>query len=123
MAATVVRQHRVYAEMEIEREKVSEIETGKLIRQLRNDVNPLLADEHIVETGHEYTREISDGMYGNLWYRVFGYRVSFTAWRQVYNCRVRKVTAGIANIPARVEGWRYWETRHPMFGGRRLSDR
>lgn len=123
MAASVVRQHRVYAEMEIEREKVSEIETGKLIRQLRNDVNPLLADEHIVETGHEYTREISDGMYGNLWYRVFGYRVSFTAWRQVYNCRVRKVTAGIANIPARVEGWRYWETRHPMFGGRRLSDR
>lgn len=123
MAASVVRQHRVYAEMELEREKVSEIETGKLIRQLRNDVNPLLAEEHIVETGHEYTREISDGMYGNLWYRVFGYRVSFTAWRQVYNCRVRKVTAGIANIPARVEGWRYWETRHPMFGGRRLSDR
>lgn len=123
MAASVTRQHRVYAEMELEREKISEIETGKLIRQLRNFVSPLLADEYIVETGHEYTREISDGMYGNLWYRVFGYRVSFTAWRRVYNCRVRKVTAGIANIPARVEGWRYWETRRPMFGGRKPGDR
>ncbi|MEU0479682.1 hypothetical protein ABZ260_10955 [Streptosporangium sp. NPDC006013] len=113
----------MYAEMEIEREKVGEIETGKLIRQLRNNVNPLLADEHIIETGHEYTREISDGMYGNLWYRVFGYRVSFTAWRRVYNCHVRKVTAGMANIPARVEGWRYWETRRPMFRGRKPGDR
>ncbi|MGJ6962863.1 hypothetical protein ACSDR0_13230 [Streptosporangium sp. G11] len=86
-------------------------------------VNPLLAEEYIVETGHEYVQEITDGKYGNMWYRVFGYRVGFSAWREVYSCRVHKIAAGVASIPARVEGWRYWETDHPMYKGRRLSRR
>lgn len=128
MTATVRRQHRVYAEIEIERIKGSSIERpnidrATLVRSLANNVNPLLAEEFVVEAGHDYTREISKGMYGNLWYRVFGYRVGFTAWRQVRNCTVRPVATGIANIPARVEGWRYWETKHPMYKGRRLSPR
>ncbi|MEU3166211.1 hypothetical protein [Streptosporangium sp. NPDC006930] len=123
MTVSVTRQHRVYAEMELEREKLSEIDRGELIRQLRNLVNPLLAEEYIVEAGHEYVQEITDGKYGNMWYRVFGYRVGFSAWRQVYSCRVRKVAAGVANIPARVEGWRYWETDYPKYRGRRLSRR
>lgn len=123
MTVSVTRQHRVYAEMEIERERIGEIDRDELIRQLRNLVNPLLAEEYIVETGHEYAREITDGKYGNMWYRVFGYRVGFSAWRELYSCRVRKVAAGVANVPARVEGWRYWETDHPMYKGRRLSRR
>ncbi|GAA2845630.1 hypothetical protein GCM10010517_02110 [Streptosporangium fragile] len=128
MTATVRRQHRVYAEIEIERVKGSSIERANidratLVRSLANNVNPLLAEEFVVEAGHDYTREISKGKYGNLWYRVFGYRVGFTAWRQVRNCTVRPVAAGIANIPARVEGWRYWETKRPMFQGRPLSPR
>lgn len=97
--------------------------TRQILRELRFMVNPLLAEEHIVEVGHTYTREISPGMYGNLWYRVFGYRVGFSAWRVIGNCRVRPVGTGIANIPARVEGWRYWETKHPTFRGRKLSER
>lgn len=123
MTVSVTRQHRVYAEMEIERERIGEIDRDELIRQLRNMVNPLLAEEYIVETGHEYVQEITDGKYGNMWYRVFGYRVGFSAWRQVYSCRVRKIAAGVASVPARVEGWRYWETDHPMYKGRRLSRR
>ncbi|MER6824530.1 hypothetical protein ABT352_00875 [Streptosporangium sp. NPDC000563] len=123
MTVSVTRQHRVYAEMELEREKLSEIDRGELIRQLRNLVSPLLAEEYIVETGHEYAQEITDGKYGNMWYRVFGYRVGFSAWRQIYTCRVRKIAAGVANVPARVEGWKYWETNHPMYRGRRLSRR
>ncbi len=123
MTVSVTRQHRVYAEMEIERERIGEIDRDELIRQLRNMVNPLLAEEYIVETGHEYVQEITDGKYGNMWYRVFGYRVGFSAWRQIYSCRVRKIAAGVANVPARVEGWRYWETDHPMYKGRRLSRR
>lgn len=123
MTVSVTRQHRVYAEMEIERERIGEIDRGELIRELRNMVNPLLAEEYIVETGHQYTQEITDGKYGNMWYRVFGYRVGFSMWRQIYSCRVRKIAAGVASVPARVEGWRYWETDHPMFRGRRLSRR
>ncbi|MFI6509538.1 hypothetical protein ACIBCT_18180 [Streptosporangium sp. NPDC050855] len=123
MTASVNRQHRVYAEMEIERERVGSVDRAELVRQFRNMLNPLVAEEYVVETGHEYTQEISDGKYGNLWYRVFGYRTAFTAWRRVYNCRVHRVAAGIANIPARVEGWRYWETSHPMYRGRKLSER
>ncbi|WP_436762585.1 hypothetical protein [Streptosporangium sp. V21-05] len=123
MTVSVTRQHRVYAEMEIERERIGEIDRDELIRQLRNMVNPLLAEEYIVETGHEYERAVTDGKYGNMWYRVFGYRVGFSAWREIYDCRVRKIAAGVASVPARVEGWRYWETDHPMFRGRRLSRR
>ncbi|MER5318133.1 hypothetical protein [Streptosporangium roseum] len=157
MTATVRRQHRVYFEVEIEREKGSEIvkeksrsrsrsttttpapdaagtttadtnatdavDTNALIRRLRNNVNPLLAEELIIEAGHEYTQEISDGMYGNLWYRVFGYRIGFSQWRQLTDCSTHRVVTGIASVPARVEGWRYWETKHPMYKGRRLSDK
>ncbi|MFF3441575.1 hypothetical protein [Streptosporangium sp. NPDC002721] len=123
MTVSVTRQHRVYAEMEIERERIGEIDRDDLIRELRNMVNPLLAEEYIVETGHQYTQEITKGKYGNMWYRVFGYRVGFSAWKQVYSCRMRKIAAGVANVPARVEGWRYWETDHPIYKGRRLSKR
>ncbi|WP_329427527.1 hypothetical protein OG339_45740 [Streptosporangium sp. NBC_01495] len=123
MTVSVTRQHRVYAEMELERERIGEIDRDDLIRQLRNMVSPLLAEEYIVETGHQYERAITAGKYGNMWYRVFGYRVGFSAWREIYSCRVRKIAAGVANIPARVEGWRYWETDHPMYKGRRLSKR
>ncbi|MEV0416748.1 hypothetical protein [Streptosporangium canum] len=153
MTATVRRQHRVYFEVEIEREKNSEIDrdkarshattvtspatpgasttattnttlnTDNLIRRLRNNVNPLLAEELIVEAGHDYTQEISDGMYGNMWYRVFGYRVGFSQWRELSDCTRHKVVTGIASVPARVEGWRYWETRHPMYKGRKLSEK
>ncbi|MEU4830238.1 hypothetical protein [Streptosporangium sp. NPDC023615] len=123
MTASVNRQHRVYAEMEVERERVNTIDREELVRLFRNLVNPLVAEEYVVESGHEYTQEISEGKYGNLWYRVFGYRTGFTAWRRVHSCRVYKVAAGIASIPARVEGWRYWETSHPMYRGRKLSER
>ncbi|MDP9864446.1 MULTISPECIES: hypothetical protein [Streptosporangium] len=143
MTASVRRQHRVYFEVEIEREKNSEIDrlhrdstaravgtttftdedTRALLRRLRNNVNPLLAEELIVETGHDYTQEVSDGMYGNLWYRVFGYRVGFSSWHQLEDCTSHLVATGIASVPARVEGWRYWETKHPMYKGRRLSDK
>ncbi|MGV9309004.1 MULTISPECIES: hypothetical protein [unclassified Nonomuraea] len=125
ITATVRRQHRVYWEVEIEREKGSEIQMpfnqDTLIRRLRNNVNPLLAEENIVEAGHEYTHTISKNMYGNLWYRVFGYRIGFSAWRQFQNCDVHPVATGIANVPSRVEGWRYWETKRPIFMGRVLS--
>ncbi|MFI7051884.1 hypothetical protein ACIBLB_07475 [Streptosporangium canum] len=99
------------------------VDTKNLIRRLRNNVNPLLAEELIVEAGHDYTQEISDGMYGNMWYRVFGYRVGFAQWRQLTDCSTHRVVTGIASVPARVEGWRYWETRHPMYKGRKLSEK
>ncbi|MFD1938995.1 hypothetical protein ACFSKW_46795 [Nonomuraea mangrovi] len=125
MTATVRRQHRVYFEIEIERIKASDITTTfdrqELVRALANNVNPLIAEEHVVEAGHDYTHEVSKGKYGNLWYRVFGYRVGFSAWRQFEDCRVNRVATGIANVPSRVEGWRYWETVHPTFHGRVLS--
>jgi hypothetical protein len=132
MNVSVNRQHRVYAEIELEQEKrfekerEIEITRGQVVRRLRDRLarrrfnSPLLAEEYIVETGHQYTQPITKGMYGNMWYRVFGYRAAFTAWRRVTSCDVRPVAAGIANVPARVEGWKYWETKYPMFKGRRL---
>ncbi|MEV8637192.1 hypothetical protein AB0395_36675 [Streptosporangium sp. NPDC051023] len=127
MTATVRRQRRVYFELEIEREKGSEINTpinkDALIRRLRNNINPLLAEEHVVEAGHDYVQAITPGKYGNLWYRVFGYRVGFSAWRQLTDCTIHRVASGIANVPGRVEGWRYWETDHPMFRGHKLSEK
>ncbi|MBB4920476.1 hypothetical protein ACFY19_14625 [Streptosporangium saharense] len=131
ITASVRRQYRVYFEVEIEREKQSEINTGidrdslqrSILRRLRNNVNPLLAEEHIVEAGHLYAREVTPGKYGNLWYRVFGYRVGWSTWKQLSDCSVNHIATGIANVPARVEGWRYWETDHPMYRGRILSDK
>jgi hypothetical protein len=144
MNVSVNRQHRVYSEIELEHEFNPEVERRKdltderevtagdvvtranVVRsarrlfRIRDMDSPLLAEEYIVETGHQYTQPITKGMYGNMWYRVFGYRLGFTAWRRVTTCETHRVTAGIANVPARVEGWKYWETKHPMFRGRRL---
>ncbi|WP_162642261.1 hypothetical protein [Streptosporangium sp. 'caverna'] len=147
MNVSVNRQHRVYAEIELEHEFNPEVErneestrerevtsddvvnranvvrAARRLFRIRDMDSPLLAEEYIVETGHQYTQPITAGMYGNMWYRVFGYRMGFTAWHRVTTCDAYKITAGIANVPARVEGWKYWETTHPMFRGHRLWDK
>ncbi|MDX3105298.1 hypothetical protein [Nonomuraea angiospora] len=131
VTASVTREHEVRAFLETENERAFDIETERpegvnaanLIRQLRHFRRmglPHLEERHMVFTGHEYSREITKGMYGHLWYRVFGYRVGWSAWRVMGTCRDVRVASGYANIPARVEGWRYWETKYPTFKHRRL---
>ncbi|MEW9548307.1 hypothetical protein [Nonomuraea sp. NPDC050783] len=123
MTVSVTREHEVLAFLETERERVettSVITPGDVIRALRKNGIPHLEERHMVFSGHEYTREISKGMYGNMWYRVFGYRIGWSAWSVLSTCRHVKIATGIANVPARIEGWKYWETRHPVFRGHRL---
>ncbi|MEW1844828.1 hypothetical protein AB0392_43380 [Nonomuraea angiospora] len=131
VTASVTREHEVRAFLETENERSFDIENERpegvnaanLVRQLRHFRRmglPHLEERHMVFTGHEYSREITKGMYGHLWYRVFGYRVGWSAWRVMGTCRDVRVASGYANIPARVEGWRYWETKYPTFKHRRL---
>ncbi|WP_336209361.1 hypothetical protein [Nonomuraea sp. LPB2021202275-12-8] len=121
MTVSVTREHEVLAFLETESERTRERTAGDLVRSLRRMGLPHLEERHMVFSGHEYTREIRPGMYGNMWYRVFGYRIGWSAWSTLGTCRHIKVTTGIANVPSRVEGWRYWETKHPQYKGRRLS--
>ncbi|MFB4276722.1 hypothetical protein ACBJ59_15625 [Nonomuraea sp. MTCD27] len=134
MTVSVTREHEVLAFLESENEKTKELaktftkeddetnlDTKTVLEQLRRLGLPHLEERHMVFTGHEYTREISDGKYGNMWYRVFGYRVGWSAWSVLGTCDRHPVDSGIANVPSRVEGWRYWETKHPMFKRRLLS--
>lgn len=113
-------------EKNLEKQREAQVTKDKLLDifrrlvRLRNNLNPLIAEEHIVDVGHEYTHPITDGMYGHLWYRVFGYRLGFTQWFRVSSCGVHRVSAGVASVPARVEGWKYWETEHPTFQGHRI---
>ncbi|MEV0590017.1 hypothetical protein [Nonomuraea cavernae] len=123
MTVSVTREHEVRAFIETENEKLKSITTDDVVRQLRQMLLPHLEVRHMVFVGHDYTQKISKGMYGNMWYRVFGYRVGWSAWQRLDNCRQVRVNTGIANIPSRVEGWRYWETKHPMFKGRILSSK
>ncbi|WP_020546024.1 hypothetical protein [Nonomuraea coxensis] len=123
MTVSVTREHEVLAFLETEKERVqttNPIEPGEVIRALRKNGIPHLEERHMVFAGHEYTREISPGMYGNLWYRVFGYRIGWSAWSVLSTCREVEIASGIANVPARFEGWKYWETRYPVYKGRRL---
>ncbi|MFE3453766.1 hypothetical protein ACFXJ8_33045 [Nonomuraea sp. NPDC059194] len=123
MTVSVTREHEVLAFVETESERTRELTTGDLVRSLRRLGLPHLEERHMVFTGHEYTREISKGMYGNMWYRVFGYRIGWSSWEVLGTCRHRLVHTGIANVPARVEGWHYWETKFPEFRGHRLFSR
>ncbi|MFI7127242.1 hypothetical protein ACIBQ1_16210 [Nonomuraea sp. NPDC050153] len=132
VTASVTREHEVRAFLETENERrraisnnepltrVEPITTREVVREMRRMGLPHLEERHMVFTGHEYSREITKGMYGHLWYRVFGYRVGWSAWQVMGSCRDVKVASGMANIPARVEGWRYWETKYPSFKNRRL---
>ncbi|MFI9594690.1 hypothetical protein [Nonomuraea sp. NPDC052265] len=121
ITVTVTREYEVRAFRETENEQQFSITTGDLVRNLRKMGLPHLEERHMVFTGHEYSRTISKGMYGNMWYRVFGYRIGWSAWSVLGTCRNFQVGSGIANVPSRVEGWRYWETKHPTFQGRILS--
>ncbi|MFI7422998.1 hypothetical protein [Nonomuraea sp. NPDC049684] len=121
ITVTVTREYEVRAFRETENEQQLVITTGDLVRNLRKMGVPHLEERHMVFTGHEYSRTITKGMYGNMWYRVFGYRIGWAAWSVLGTCKQVEVGSGIANVPARVEGWRYWETRHPTFKGRILS--
>ncbi|MGW4411293.1 hypothetical protein ACWEJ6_45200 [Nonomuraea sp. NPDC004702] len=121
ITVTVTREYEVRAFRETENEQQFSITTGDLVRNLRKMGVPHLEERHMVFTGHEYSRTITKGMYGNMWYRVFGYRIGWSAWSVLGTCKQFEVGSGIANVPSRVEGWRYWETRHPKFRGRILS--
>ncbi|MFB9526798.1 hypothetical protein [Nonomuraea roseola] len=123
MTATVEREAEVLAYVETGSEREKAVTTGDLVRILRRAGVPHLEQRHMVLTGHSYTREISKGMYGNMWYRVFGYRIGWSSWSVLGSCRQIRVSSGIANVPARVEGWHYWETKHPQYKGRVLSPR
>ncbi|MEU6789550.1 hypothetical protein ABZ912_61120 [Nonomuraea angiospora] len=125
MTVSVTREHQVRASIETfgnRRAGISRtgITTGDLVRGLDRLGLPHLREEAKVFIGHEYKREVSKGMYGNIWYRVAGYRIGWSAWSVLGTCRHVRIDSGIANVPARVEGWRYWETKHPRFKGRRL---
>ena len=85
----------------------------ELVRTVRHMVSPLISDDHTVEVGHEYTRKISDGKYGYVRYRVFGYRIGFSKWWRGDDCRVHWAASGVAGVPARVEGWVYRESKRP----------
>ncbi|MGI5282281.1 hypothetical protein ACQEVF_03010 [Nonomuraea polychroma] len=125
MTVSVTREHEVLAFLETEKEKTHSVtrtfDTVEVVDEMRKMGLPHLEERHMVFTGHEYSQEISDGMYGNMWYRVLGYRIGWSAWSVLRTCRHVKIDSGIANVPARVEGWRYWETKHPMFKGRIIS--
>lgn len=132
VTASVTREHEVRAFLETENERrravstnepltlVEPITTREVVHEMRRMGLPHLEERHMVFTGHEYSREITKGMYGHLWYRVFGYRIGWSAWQVMGTCRDVRVASGFANIPARVEGWRYWETKYPTFKHRRL---
>jgi hypothetical protein len=122
MTVSVTREHEVLAFLETEKERTTQwTDTHDVVRSLRKMGLPHLEERHMVFTGHEYTQSISKGKYGNMWYRVLGYRIGWSAWRVLGTCRHVEVDRGIANVPSRVEGWRYWETKHPKFKGRLIS--
>jgi hypothetical protein len=128
MTVSVTREHEVLAFLETEKDRIHSTTTGDatitpglVVRSLRKLGLPHLEERHMVFTGHEFTREVSKGMYGNMWYRVFGYRIGWSAWSVLGTCRHVKIASGFANVPARVEGWHYWESRHPTYKGRKLS--
>ncbi|MEU7002858.1 hypothetical protein [Nonomuraea sp. NPDC046570] len=120
MTVSITREHEVLAFLETEKERTRQRTKGDLVRSLRQLGIPHLEERHMVFSGHDYTRTITKGKYGNMWYRVFGYRIGYSTWRVLGTCRRVRVGTGIANVPARVEGWRYWETDHPIFRGRRI---
>ncbi|MFG1699887.1 hypothetical protein [Nonomuraea sp. NPDC049309] len=135
ITVSVTREHEIVAFLETENEKTKTLskafdldkpgdtgpDTKTVVASIRRLGLPHLQERHKVFTGHDYRREISDGMYGNMWYRVLGYRIGWSAWSVLGTCERHRVATGIANVPSRVEGWRYWETRHPKFRGRILS--
>jgi hypothetical protein len=123
MTVSVVREHEVLAFLELDKTATRSVTIDDVVRELSKSVTPHLELRHMVFTGHEYTQSISKGMYGNMWYRVFGYRVGWTQFAQLRDCRIFQVSTGIANVPSRVEGWRYWETKKPRLFGRVLSDK
>ncbi|NUR82765.1 MAG: hypothetical protein HOY71_01615, partial [Nonomuraea sp.] len=121
ITVTVTREYEVRAFRETENEQQVVITTPELVRNLRKMGVPHLEERHMVFTGHEYSRTISKGMFGNMWYRVFGYRIGWSAWSVLGTCRHVRVASGIANVPSRVEGWKYWESKNPTFRGHTLS--
>lgn len=130
MTVTVTREKEVTAFLETENEKQKDFsrtfdtfDMRTLVEHLRRLGLPHLEERHMVFSGHEYTKDITEGMYGNMWYRVFGYRIGWSAWSTLGTCEIRKVGSGLASVPSRVEGWHYWETKHPTFKRKKLSDK
>ncbi|GAA2792120.1 hypothetical protein GCM10020219_074120 [Nonomuraea dietziae] len=123
MTASIEREAEVLAYVETGSEREKSVTTEDVVRSLRRAGVPHLEQRHMVLTGHSYTREVSKGMYGNMWYlrlRLPHRLVVMVGARYVPPHQGRQ---RIANVPARVEGWHYWETKRPQYKGRVLSPR
>jgi mRNA-degrading endonuclease RelE of RelBE toxin-antitoxin system len=113
MKVWVKEWHTVKFEVHLEREVQTEFKMRDFLARVRKMINQEITEEHTVETGHEYQVHIKNKKYGNMRYRVFGYRIGFQQWRVLDNCGMLKVVSGIASVPTRKEGWQYWETNRP----------
>ncbi|MGH3392980.1 MAG: hypothetical protein ACRDOO_29285 [Actinomadura sp.] len=109
----IEREHNVETSLLLEKEARLEFDFKSFIAEVRKMVSPIITTRIRVELGHEYLRPISKGKYGHVRYRVFGYKISFWQWRQYGNCSIRFVGTGLASLPTRKQGWKYWETKRP----------
>jgi hypothetical protein len=113
MKVWLEREHTVETSLLLEKEARLEFDFNSFIAEVRKMVSPIITTRIRVELGHEYLRPVSKGKYGHMRYRVFGYKIGFWHWRQYGNCSIRFVGSGLANLPTRKQGWKYWETKKP----------
>ncbi|GAA4626345.1 hypothetical protein GCM10023196_034220 [Actinoallomurus vinaceus] len=111
MQVWIRRVHLVRLHVELEKEVDTDFNIQNFIAKIRKNLRPEVEEEHVVESGHQYTTHVSKDMIGHIRYRVFGLRVGFDQWRIFHNCGRLRINSGVATFPTIREGWKFWETR------------
>ncbi|MEU7769810.1 hypothetical protein AB0C44_00615 [Micromonospora taraxaci] len=82
-----------------------------LVAQAQVEVSASATASKQITVGHQYSRDIASGKYGNMQYGSWGHTVSWTYSRVNPSCSVTRLSSGSGGkIPNNAVGWRYWET-------------
>lgn len=81
-----------------------------VVTTAKAEVSASISQSVTVETGQQYSHDVSPGKYGNIQYGAFGFDVDWQKVRVYSNCSYTVLAVGSGKVPTRAYGWQYWET-------------
>lgn len=88
----------------------AEISVDALVTSVKAQVTASATKSRTTTIGHEYSRNIDRGKYGNMKYGSWGRKVAWQKVRYNRDCTTTVLDTGTGRVPTRAVGWRFWHT-------------
>lgn len=89
-----------------------ETEINAIVTKVKVEVSASVTKAVTTTVGHVYDHTIKDGMYGEVKYGTWGFRVQWRKLRMFSDCSYKVLAANRADVPTKAVGFKYRETKN-----------